>query len=569
MRNLHLLTNRSGNEREFDAARQAYLKSMQLMQETNIVTGNEQFSTLFEVCKVFLSDTGIRRNLASSVKTPTYNVPLDGGNLSIFLKTKKQWLRNQLATMNRKPPSSTHLGVFLDDCRDLFGLTEALLNNDLICKSIGLSVSYVHSIQANDTRLSIGVDKLLDTGRNIALFGEAGAGKTTSLQYYAKQTGGFGAAGKIVLYLPLAAVFGPQEKKPTNEELAESKVQALFVAIARYLRREGVDIAENEILRAVTERTCVLLLDGLDEISKIAPWFIEAIEELPIKHPTIQIVVAARSGGNLQDKISFIGTTLLPFTPDQVSHFVQKWLCAKGRPELVGPVQAHLDNNLEVSKVVTSPLLATILCVLADSGVPLPDTEIRLYMERFRLLYGDYDVQKKATRIESQRSLLEQLSKKIAYKLHANHRREAHSEQLVEFGVTAFGGKVERVEIEKGVGELFSPCNILTPMTADGRFGFGHLRYQEYLAACELNNNRGIDIGPLLADSWWRGALTLYAQMADDVEHLIIWLAENGTEASFSKAVNNLQSMINVRSPKERAGLSELLKMHIKLDPYD
>ena len=57
-------------------------------------------------------------------------------------------------------------------------------------------------------------------------------------------------------------------------------------------------------------------------------------------------------------------------------------------------------------------------------------------------------------------------------------------------------------------------------MTQDGQLGFGHLRYQEYLAACEIRYNRGIDIKKLLNKSWWRGALTLFSMLADDISFL-------------------------------------------------
>jgi hypothetical protein len=44
-------------------------------------------------------------------------------------------------------------------------------------------------------------------------------------------------------------------------------------------------------------------------------------------------------------------------------------------------------------------------------------------------------------------------------------------------------------------------------MTEDGKVGFGHLRYQEYLAALEIQSNRAINIIEYMDQEWWRGVL--------------------------------------------------------------
>lgn len=64
-------------------------------------------------------------------------------------------------------------------------------------------------------------------------------------------------------------------------------------------------------------------------------------------------------------------------------------------------------------------------------------------------------------------------------------------------------------------------------MTDDGKFGFGHLRFQEHLCAHEICQHRGIKIGPLLSQPWWKAALILYAQMDNDISWLITEVVEN------------------------------------------
>ncbi len=82
--------------------------------------------------------------------------------------------------------------------------------------------------------------------------------------------------------------------------------------------------------------------------------------------------------------------------------------------------------------------------------------------------------------------------------------------------------------ITQAVEELIDPCNILIPMTINGEYGFGHLRFQEYLAATELVSNRGIDVNPLMKQSWWRDTLVLFSQLTDNIEFIINSLVTAG-----------------------------------------
>ena len=99
------------------------------------------------------------------------------------------------------------------------------------------------------------------------------------------------------------------------------------------------------------------------------------------------------------------------------------------------------------------------------------------------------------------------------------------------------------------VNELVHPCNILVPMSHRENFGFGHFRYQEYLAATELVQNRGIDIIPLLPQDWWRGCLVLFAQLTEDLEFIISGVIRSKT-AILSKPT--IDAILNVRLSEEK-----------------
>jgi len=103
-------------------------------------------------------------------------------------------------------------------------------------------------------------------------------------------------------------------------------------------------------------------------------------------------------------------------------------------------------------------------------------------------------------------------------------------------------------------------------MTDDGQLGFGHLRFQEYLAACELRNNRGIAVGPLMYKRWWQGALILFAQMTDEIEFIVARIIKQGTT---SRVYDLLDSMLRERPQKEQFALREILQRNLMLDQLE
>ncbi len=107
------------------------------------------------------------------------------------------------------------------------------------------------------------------------------------------------------------------------------------------------------------------------------------------------------------------------------------------------------------------------------------------------------------------------------------------------------------------MNELIDPCNVLLAMTFEGQLGFGHLRYQEFLAAEETNLNRAVDIRPLLSIPWWRAVFVLYSQRIDSLDWLLEALAGDLLPRACQPTVD---AMIQARPRAARAGLRRSLK---------
>ena len=114
----------------------------------------------------------------------------------------------------------------------------------------------------------------------------------------------------------------------------------------------------------------------------------------------------------------------------------------------------------------------------------------------------------------------------------------------------------ETLDSEKALlalDELIHPCNILSEMEERGKYGFGHLRFQEFLAAREMLENRSIDLLGLLERTWWRGAFILYARVSDGIAWLLKMTLESCDEDS--TAIDTLRSMTLVRPEDEQSEL--------------
>jgi hypothetical protein len=92
----------------------------------------------------------------------------------------------------------------------------------------------------------------------------------------------------------------------------------------------------------------------------------------------------------------------------------------------------HIEVN-DLLDVAKNPLLATIICSLHESGIPIPENEPDVYRRKMELLCGVYDQSKGISRTSNDRIFLESCAQKIAYQMHARSQREATREELTDY----------------------------------------------------------------------------------------------------------------------------------------
>jgi predicted NACHT family NTPase len=291
--------------------------------------------------------------------------------------------------------------------------------------------------------------------------GEAGAGKTTCMQMFTinrKEEN-----SRIYIYLPLSRVIQNNEhRKQRNEELRIER------EIVNYLLSSGVSLNLIQFQNLIKVKKTTLLLDGLDEAIKKAPWLIADITKLSGNYAdNLQIITTARSSGNYD--LPFFNITLLPFTNEQKFHFIDCWF-STSESHISENIKKHLRKNSSLSELVNNPLLTTILCVLAEHQLPLPTTELRLYNDRMDLLTGYYDNVKNISRTLTPPDILKNLAQKLAFHLHSRTKREEDIRELEKISIKLMLNSVRKDTAINALRELVDPCNILVPMSCVFRF---------------------------------------------------------------------------------------------------
>lgn len=494
-------------------------------------------------------------NLEKEKPVLKYSFELNGEVLSKKLDQKRNQIEQKIKLYNQSIPHPDELKDFVKECKMIIDSSSIILSNKILAMNLFGTKKISYREDLEKTRLKMPIDKIFDTRQNIILLGEAGAGKTTCLQMYAINNKS--NENCLFVWAPLANIIQSWKQKNIEIIITDKEIIEQFDSVVfEYLLTKNISLTTEEIKDIFQKKKSTLLFDGFDEAIRNHPWLPKAIVKLTSKYLNAQVIVSSRISGQFIDEIPFFTVTLLPFTNVQRNEFIKKWFSGK-IPNEEQTIKKHLENNEPVSIITRNPLLVTTLCVIASHKLPLPQTEVKLYNERIRLLTGYYDnVKNIDTRITITPLNLKLLAQKIAYHMQSKAIREMFQDQLETESISLMKDYLNAESSKKALNELIDPCNILVPMSSDGKFGFGHLRYQEHLCAIELRMNRNLDIERLLTIEWWLDTLLLFAHMSDSIE----WLVKKiHYQIGIKKVRKTIDSMVLTRPKNEQ----ELINKYI------
>jgi tetratricopeptide (TPR) repeat protein/energy-coupling factor transporter ATP-binding protein EcfA2 len=404
-------------------------------------------------------------------------------------------------------------------------------------------------------RASIAIEETLQETKRLVVLGDPGAGKTTVLKYLAvicaegrapKELGltaGTDGGSPLPIFVPLRefAAECAQREYGRGASRPYSLLDHLYTCARERLL---LNLPPGFFEEALDEGRGLVCLDGLDEV-----WAVgqrqsvrDAVKALAARYPRSRYLVTSRIVGYEEaplDRRDFVHHTILPFEDDDIRQFVRKWYEARERDPVqrkqkVNDLIATVEREPRIKSLATNPLLLTIIALVHRIEAELPHERVKLYDKCVTALVETWEEVKGLSLEEKQRPFYRyrrRLLERLAYELHTRAEEPGQlqtvkegdlelllSRFLMENRRLGFADDPDGARDEaRAFIHLARGRTGLLVERGEGAFGFPHLTFQEYLAACDIENrciHRGVkaiweEIEDHLHDPHWREVILL------------------------------------------------------------
>ncbi|GMV05704.1 MAG: hypothetical protein AMXMBFR53_19810 [Gemmatimonadota bacterium] len=343
---------------------------------------------------------------------------------------------------------------------------------------------------AQDVRLR--VTDLRRMSESFLIFGEPGAGKTTSLKRIAAQEIADGLAHTPVL-VRLREVRPNETLYDTIQGLLALEPTGYPDARAATVRREI-----TRLLAAYLDGIdALLLLDGLDEVDEKARQdILEEVEEL-LKHVSkTRILLTSRVGAVRRQLPHTRSATLRDLSRGQVRQFAVRWLGASEAESFL----SQMYGNPYYGTMVR-PLTLAHLCAIYERTGAIPEKPRSVYKKIVRIFLSEWDEERGVRRasryagftVDRKEEFLEALAFRITSRLGRTTFRD-HELAAFYVGLHADFG-LPKNEAEQVAAEVETHTGLLL-QTGEDQYEFAHKSLQEYLAASYIVRLPGIPNDP-------------------------------------------------------------------------
>jgi hypothetical protein len=392
---------------------------------------------------------------------------------------------------------------------------------------------------------------------HFAILGAAGTGKTTLIRHLA---------------ITLAARRRPGPTIPIVLSLRNDVRPNLKLSLAEIVRRS---LADYQLFPPpdwfdiqLQRRRCIVLLDGLDEISDptgradVAAW----VDIQTLSYSSNRFIVTSRPFGYRENPLqNVVILQVEPLSLPQARTFIRNWFLAveartqrHSQSELenaarvsAAPLLARLDKSDSIAEFAANPLLLKIACTVTRDGRTLSGRRIDLYGEIFPVFLkrlkdpkrssGPIDIK------DSQRAL-----ECLAWVMMRRSVRQLKVRDAVRILRTRAVNLPATLTPTLLLEALHEESGLF--LDEEGRHAFSHLSFQEYLAAVHARNNgRGQHLLDNIGKTWWRQTLVFFAALGAADEVIAACLAdEEPSVAKLSLALECAEESENVSEALRR-----------------
>lgn len=373
--------------------------------------------------------------------------------------------------------------------------------------------------------------------REVMIFGNPGAGKTTTLEKICHQMliEGGEAVGLPRATLPLLLPL----RHATHEDLAQD--DPLLSLACREIMRGDAPLSAEVLARLWAQGGLLLMLDGLDEVADVElrdGLVRHVLRSAPARRRHgVRHIVSSRFSGvtraihEVLDS-GFLRLDVRPLRRDRIEALVHSWFRAakcwqvaprttEDRAQAEAEARADAERVLaelrriehedfEFKNLVATPLLLTLLCAVALANRQIPHKRPEFYQRCLEVLLRRYTLKTGRTAPVQEPDAL-RILQEVAYGLHEARRRDglsaetfaAWASRRAERSGRARMGPTEAAELLEW---LHQHAGVLTKFGHDD-YGFAHLTFQEYLCALHIAYGGEAPIETLadrFGDPWWQ-----------------------------------------------------------------
>ena len=487
---------------------------------------------------------------------------------------------------------------------------------DEVAPKFGLTVEEIQSIEeAARARLPIvsetmQVHEAVQRYTRLVVLGNPGAGKTTLLKYLTVICAEGRAEAELGLKADGAGAPLPV-LIPLREFAAECAERDQDYCLLDYLYTHArehlmLNIPRSFFEEALEAGRCLVCLDGLDEVWAVGQRkaITDEVKALAARFPHSRYIVTSRSVGYEEaplDRRDFVHHTVLPLTDDDIREFVRKWYKARERDPVQRKQKAEslittIEREPRIRTLAENPLLLTIIALVHRIEAELPHERVKLYDKCVTALVDTWEEVKGLTIEEKQRPFYRQrrrLLERLAYELHVQAEKPGQLQTIkvgdLELLLTRFLTENRRLGLADDPDAARDEARAFIRLArgrtgllverGEGVFGFPHLTFQEYLAACDVENRcmpYGInaiweEIKDHLHDPHWREVILLLLGSLNRYEDAPTLLVERILEAGrgdkfepvlhrcLCLAARALADKVDIADPLYRQIVNELL----------
>jgi hypothetical protein len=419
-------------------------------------------------------------------------------------------------------------------------------------------------------RERVSITQALKGDRQMVVLGDPGTGKTTLLKYLTVICAEERAEAELDLKVgdggsPLPVFI------PLREFAAECAGRGQDYSLLDYFYTHAREHLLLNLPRGFFEEALdagrgLVCLDGLDEVWAVGGRKIvrDAVKALVARFPRSHYLVTSRIVGYKEaplDRRDFVHHTVLPLEDDDIRQFVHKWYAIRERDPAQRKKQADdliatLEREPRIQTLARNPLLLTIIILVHRIEAELPHERVKLYDKCVAALVDTWEEVKGLTIEEKGRPFYRyrrRLLERLAYELHTRAGEPGRLQTVKEGDLELTLARFLMENRRLGLGDdadgardearafirLARGRTGLLVERGEGTFGFPHLTFQEYLAACDIENRcmpYGVSavweqIKDHLHNPHWREVILLAMGSLNRYEDAPTLLVENILEA--------------------------------------